>query len=244
MNGATSDSMSDARAIRARLVALREAGARAFDSPAFDFAEALVTKAGALGEGAAARLLARASERLDRLADDLARTRARAERAVTGLPDDDGELARAIENGAFLAIFQRARRDALLPAEREDRHASWLARLEAEAHARGVRPRALAGANARAKVHALVNALYDSSVADASAMTTAMRAAAELPASAGPYNPLSLATRALAELAGLSPTYLAARLAHLTELGALLALPAPPSTSARPRPKARPRRRT
>jgi hypothetical protein len=108
-----------------------------------------------------------------------------------------------------------ARRVAPAPAPRNE---AWIARLEAKARARGMRP--IAGG-----ARALTHALYEASRAELAATLAALRAEADLPEAAGPYNPQALAAATLAELAALSPAYLAALVAHLGELGVLLALP-------------------
>jgi hypothetical protein len=77
-------------------------------------------------------------------------------------------------------------------------------------------------------------------------MLAALDAAAGVSAATGPYNPQAIAARALAELASLSPSYLAALVAHLGELAPLLVLPPPPEGAAprggstrRPKPRAK-----
>ncbi len=206
----------DVPALRVELDALASAGARTFDPPAFDFAMALVTKAETLTGAAAARLFARAAMRVSSLAAALAQARTRAEAALASVPDPDGALARALRDGAFDRVVRAARRVARVPPPARD--GAWIARLEAKTRARGMRP--IAGG-----ARALTHALYEASRAEVAATIAALRAEADLPEAAGPYNPQALAAATLAELAALSPAYLAALVAHLGELGVLLALP-------------------
>ena len=230
-----SDRAPSASSLRARLETLRAIGARAHDAPAFDLVIALVTKGEALGGIAEARLLARADARTTRLETEYATARARAEAALASTPDPTGHLAEALAKGTLATVFRAARRHAFAPAIPVDPHlATWRARLEANARARGVRPRAqVASGDARDEVHAFATALYEASHAEASATMTALKAAADLPIAAGPYNPLALAAGALAELATLSPSYLAALVAQLADIGALQALPPAPSAESR-----------
>ena len=76
-------------------------------------------------------------------------------------------------------------------------------------------------------------------------MHVALQAAAKVPEWAGPYNAAAIAARTLGELAGLSPGYLAALVAHLGELAPLLSLPPLPAAAQTRKPagrSARPKR--
>src|SRR5207253_2032178 len=95
---------------------------------------------------------------------------------------------------------------------------------------------------ARAEARTPTAERYDASRAEVAAMLTALRAEADLPAGAGPYNPLAIAAGALAELAALSPSYLAPLVPQPTHLAALLALPPAPTQTHRAQPPRRARR--
>ena len=213
--------------VRARVDALRMRGAREHDAPAFDFIESLLRKSEALSEGAQALLVARAASRAAQLEADFAAARIRAENELSAFVDPSESLRAAFASGSFSTVFRAARRRAASLVPAIDSHwIAWRVRLETKARARGVRPRFnVDGANVAEEVHALATALYEASHAEASATMTAMRATADLPDVAGPYNPLALAAGALAELATLSPAYLAALVTQLAEIGALQALP-------------------
>ena len=230
-------------AVRARLEELRAVGARAHDAPAFDFAATLLAKAESLGGAAGERLLRRAVARTEQLAQELGIVRARAAACLEHLGDARAPATLAFEAGNFGAVVRVARRESAKPLQAAAAYAEWLARLRGEAFRRGVRsPDASsrgAARSERAEVHLLARALYESSRDEAEATRIALRADADLPADAGPYNPLVVAVGALGALSTLSPSYLVALLAQLAELAPLFALPPP---VARPAPAARRRR--
>jgi hypothetical protein len=220
--------------LRARLDELRAAGARGHDPPGFDFAASLVARAGELGGGAGTRLLARAAARTEQIARELAAVRARADARLARLGDRAGRFVRAFEQGDFASILRAARRASVSGAP-PALDPTWLARLRDEARTRGVRPGAGPAKDDRAEVHLLATALYEASRVEAEATRTVLHAEADLPADPGPYNPLALAVGLLGELSTLSPPYLAALVAELTELAPLLALPLPPPPEMTPR---------
>jgi len=231
--------------VRTRLEDLRAAGARTFDPPAFDFVVTLLATAASLTAAAQARLLERARARTAELETAFQAARARADASLSQRADLRDSSTTAFEAGAFVEILRRARREHARPKRAAPQYTGWLARLRAESVRRGIRAREGAAAGATPseaeEVRRLTTALYESSRAQVEAAMTAHSAAVDLPEDAGPYNPLALAVGVLAELAALSPAYLAALVGSLSELGALLALPpvlppARPSTSpARPR---------
>jgi hypothetical protein len=216
---------------RERLQGLAAAGARAFAPSAFEFAEGLIVRGEGLGGPAGARLIARAEARAEELARELddARTRARAALDATG--DATGELAQAIDEGEVGRALRAERRWRIAGSRPVRGLEAWSARLSAEARARGL--------ELRTEHHspgALASALYASSRAELSATLVALRAQADVPSYAGPYNPLAIAARTLGELSTLAPGYLTAMVAYLDELSPLFALPTPVSPAAeRPR---------
>ena len=214
---------------REQLQGLAAAGARAFAPSAFAFAEGLIVRGEGLGGQAGGRLIARAEARAEELARELddARTRARAALEATG--DASGELARAIDAGDVERVLRAERRRRIAGSPSVAGLEAWGARLSAEARARG-----LELGNEHHSPGALASALYASSRAELSATLVALRAQADVPSYAGPYNPLALAARALAELSTLAPGYLTAMVAYLDELSPLLALPSPMSRAASP----------
>ena len=218
-------SSPEAAAARERLCALEAAGARAFAPPAYALVESLLSRGESIGGGAGARLIARAVERADALARELEDAKVRARGVLSGVSDPSGALADAVEAGNVLPVLRAARRFA--PARSSAGIDGWVARLSAEARARGLSIAARTPA-------ALAGALYASSRDELSAMLVALRAQAEVPSNAGPYNPLAIAARALAELSTLAPGYLSATVAYLDELAPLLALPSPPAERSRP----------
>jgi hypothetical protein len=223
-----SDPSPPERAARTReqLQGLAAAGARTFAPSAFAFAEGLIARGEGLGGTAGARLIARAEARADALARELDDARGRARVALQATGDAAGELARALTAGDFGRVLraERGRRVAgVLPVAGLE---AWRARLSAEASARGLE----LGHELHAP-GALASALYASSRAELSATLVALRAQAEVPSHAGPYNPLAIAARALAELSSLAPGYLTAIVAYLDELSPLLALPSAASAA-------------
>jgi hypothetical protein len=197
--------------VRARLDALREAGAEAFDAPAFEHAVALLCAADGRSAEAAARLVARADERAARL---------------------EGELAAAHARGS-------TRRPPPKPWTDAGVVQAWRTRLVERARQRGGVPPAPPNEPARDAVRRLSSALYAVSRDELVAALTARRARTLVPSAAGPYNSLALAARTLGEIASLSSPYLAALVGMLGELGALAALPPQAAPRAVPRPKRR-----
>jgi hypothetical protein len=211
---------------RERLCALEVAGARAFAPSAFAFAERLIARGEGLGGAAGARLVARAQARAEELARDLDDAKMRAHRALGASDGTRSELVDAIEAGDVgpaLRAERRRRTTGLPPVGARE---AWVARLSAEARARGLELDA--GVDSPG---ALASALYASSRAELSATLVALRAHADIPSYAGPYNPLAIAARALAELSTTASGYLTAMVAYLDELSPLFALPAPPTPS-------------
>jgi hypothetical protein len=145
--------------------------------------------------------------------------------------------AEALEREIDDANSRPPRTRAPAPSPRSARREEWTLRLSAAMRARGL---SLHGGALTPP--AMTTALYDASRSEVAAMLTARRVHAEVPPGAGPYNPLAIAARALAELSTLAPAYLAALIAQLDELAPLLALPSPPADPSRPTPPVRRKR--
>ncbi|EYF02356.1 DUF2894 domain-containing protein [Chondromyces apiculatus] len=215
-DGAESDGAEEeARALEGRLARLADEGGRAIDPPGFRFAEALLERARGLGGGAGARLLGRASERLDLLEAAFLRRREEARAVMRALGEAGLETPEEVQVALDLGDLPEATRVARRhlrprPAPREAPRRPWLARLREEAATS-----------------------FQESVGTARATLAVARAADRVPPSAGPYNPQALAVRALLTAEGLSPAYVHALLEELDDLAALEATIAPPSASAK-----------
>jgi hypothetical protein len=207
-----------------RLRDLEGAGARRFAPSAFAFVETLAARGEALGGAAGERLIGRAIARADALARELeeAKGRARSTLAEGGDPAVHAGTAAAIQSGDVLSILRAARKNRIAgPPPTRKRDETWIARMAAEARARGL-------SFASRTASPLAAALYAASRDELSALLFARRTEAEVPLNAGPYNPLAIAARTLAALSTFAPAYLSATVAYLDELAPLLALPAPP----------------
>lgn len=224
-----------AEVVRARLRDLVSAGAGTFAPSAYAFVETLLARGEALGGGAGARLIGRAALRAEALGRELDEAKTRARESLGSDHSQDGALAPAIDAGRVHEALRAARRRRIAPGRPDAGLDAWLGRLSSEARARGL------PCSGRA-VGPLAAVLYESSRDALSATLVAVRAEADVPANAGPYNPLAIAARTLAELSKLAPAYLAATVAYLDELAPLLSLPAPAPERARPSP-AGPRRK-
>ena len=224
-------------AARAWLAEVEAAGSRAFDASAHGFVESLLARAEALGGAAGERLAERASVRAEQLARELEGAKRAAHDALGRIDVDEGALGRMIDAGEPGRALRLAKKRAVAPPPRGVDDLAWTTRLVATARGRGVslRGRPLSP-------RALAEALYEASRGELAAMLAARRAEAEVPADAGPYNPLAIAARSLAELSSRAPSYLAALIAQLDDLSPLLALPPPPPERSRSSPM--PRRRT
>lgn len=232
----------------ARIEALRAAGAETFDGPGFRFVCGLFARAAALDGNAAAQLRQRAEARLDRLEAALTAARADAERTLGALIEA-GADARAyvalFEAGDFKTLQREA--PAALRAARRDRdaYAERALRLAREAEARGLalpaedqtriatlqgqgedEPERAVDAD-RALGDRLARALFRDTADHARGALVIARAAASVPAEAGPYNPQVLAVQALELAETLSPAYLRAYLRDLEALAVLRNLPEP-----------------
>lgn len=246
--------MSD---LRARLAALREAGADAFDAPGLGLAEALLGRAEALGGAAGERLLGRAEERVTRLEEAFGRACAEARAEIAAQPEVDLREAReALERGDPRAA-RRALRRATATASRAKERISvpWAVRLGGAVAARGEEElsRELSalceggaverGSHAQAVAlgEAASAALLRGSLESTRATIAIARSADNLPEAAGPYNGQVLAARALAAMAELSPAYARAVIAAVDDLAALDARlgAEPPKARARPARKKR-----
>jgi hypothetical protein len=221
------------------LAPLRTAGARAFDPPAYAFVESLLARARALGGVAGARLATRAAARAEALAREVEEAKARARGAVAPLGEESARFAETIEAGHVVRALRFAKARAVAPLLRRPEDAEWIARLLAEARARGLS----IAAHSRTP-GALGAALYESSRSELAAILAALDAEAMIPVGTGPYNPLAIAARALAALSARAPAYLAALIAQLDEISPLLSLPAPPPERTSPSPVRRPRARS
>lgn len=225
---------------------LREGGVGAFDEAGLAFALSLAERGRALGGEAGRRLVERALERAGRLerAQQHARARAEAElgRLRAASIEPPPEIARAYAAGSYAEAARAA--EALLHRARRDRRARGRAWRRA---ASTPPPAAMTVTEVRAVLEpraAIVSdrlAGYRESAEAARAELIVAQAIDGAPKQAGPYNPHAVAARALVALADLSPTYLRAYLATLSDLGRLEAISQP--SGAKPRRAARPKKK-
>lgn len=196
------------------LDALEARGARAFDAVECECVRELIARAGALNARAAALLLPRAQERLQRLHERFDADRAQtAERlgVAEQLHGDLPQLRAAFERGELSHVRRALRRLRSTPPRRRANHHERCARQ------------------------------YDAALAELLGSITVAQAVDTVPEHSGPYNSLRIATDLLACISAVSPIYLTAQLTRLEELARMLALPAPPEP---PRPSKAVQRRT
>lgn len=231
------------RALEARLVTLRTAGAAVFDGPAFRFVEALLERASDLDGTAATRIHGRAESRLDGLEAAFERAREEAEAALDGLGPSH-PLRGAFEDGDFKTVLLHApaaRRAA--GAGRFEVARQRLERVVEQARAAGVSvpertwssvedyvadggiDDATKEAEARRLSDRLAQAVFRQAAEGARASIAVARANDELPPQVGHYNPQALAAAALTLAESVDAGYLRAYVASLEDLAALRALP-------------------
>jgi hypothetical protein len=204
------------------LDALEARGARAFDAVECDCVRELIARAGALNERAAALLLPRARERLQRLRGRFDADREQtAERlgVAEALHGDLPQLRAAFDRGELSHVRRALRKLCSTPPRRRANHHERCARQ------------------------------YEAALAELLGSITVAQAVDTVPEHSGPYNSLRIATDLLACISAVSPIYLTAQLTRFEELARMLALPAPPepprpSTAAPRRTSKPPKRRT
>jgi hypothetical protein len=211
--------------VRARLEALRAAGAEVDEGPTLRFVARLLSRAEGLGAPARDQLLARAERRLADLEARFGAARAEAQARLAAVEtvggDPDGALAAAFARGAHADVLRRAPealRRARDPGPAQDRRR--LLRLAAQARARGIAlPEGLgqvleagvdSDADARRLGDALARVLFRDAASQARSALAVARAADGVPPVHGPYNPQALVAETLALLARVSPAYLRA----------------------------------
>ncbi len=204
--------------IESALAALELRGARAFDREACELVRALIARGQTLPQPVAALLLERARAHLDRLAARFEAVQADTAARLAQLEQIHGPLREqrdALASGELFGVRRTLRRLDQTPVWRR-----LTRRRELPDPPRGV-------------------VEYEAAFADLSAQLVVDRAVEEMPADAGPYNPLRIATDLLARIGAVSPTYLTAQLKRLEELAVMLTLPEPPPP---PRPTAPPKK--
>jgi Protein of unknown function (DUF2894) len=210
-------------ALEGELARLEGRGARGYDAAGCDCVRALLEHAEQLAGEVGERLSARAAAHLDALRERFERDRSRvaqaleqAERALGELP----ALRRRLSAGELSAVARALRRRRAARPSRQPERRAALDRT-AEVHALR-RRRQLA---------------YEDSVAQLVASLALARATDGVPADAGPYNPLRIASQVLDRMREISPFYLTVQLNRLEELASLLELPELPAPSGKALPK-------
>jgi hypothetical protein len=200
------------------LDAFEARGGRAFDALECDFVRGLLTHVHALPPQAAALLLPRAAERLQRLQERFEASCRQTHERLEVAEELHGELPQlraAVERGELSRVRRAVRRLYSTP------------------------PRA------RADHHSRCARAYDTAVTELLGSITVAQAVDTVPEHSGPYNSLRIATDLLACISAFSPIYLTAQLGRLEELARMLSLPAPAAPAAPPPPsKPAPRRST
>jgi hypothetical protein len=206
---------------RAALLELEARGARAYDAPACDCVHALLARADELGGGIATRLALRAESHLSSLRARFEADRTRVAERLTACEATRGEqneLRRWLASGDLVRAARRLRRLRVLPAM--------------PARSLAVK-QPVATSFTRANAHVLRKkrvTAYEDSVAQMVATLAMARATDVVPADAGPYNSLRIASDVLERLRVISPFYLAVQLNRLEELASLLSLPELPAS--------------
>ena len=204
---------NDAGATARALLALEQRGGRAYDAISCDCARALLRRAQHASPRAAALLVARAAVHVQRLSDRFDRARAVLETRIADAEQKFGALPderAACARGELVNARRSLRRRACLPAPIATR-APTSERFED----------------------------YQSASNEWVAVSALARAVDVVPAQAGPYNPLRIASDLLERIRAVSPTYLNAQLARLEQLASMLALPELPEPAAKPAPRKR-----
>lgn len=222
----------DTESIESRLDAIEAQGARIYDAPACDCVRTLLDRAEELGGAVGARLRDRASAHLDALTERFARYKQRVGQKLAATEEVHGELIelrKRFERGELVSTARTIRRLQLRPIYvRNLRNPSGneqptgTSREQKNSHLSQRRKRAVA---------------YEDSVAQLVAALALARATDVVPADAGPYNPLRIASEVLDRMREISPFYLAVQLNRLEELGSLLNLPELPPPPAPPQPE-------
>jgi hypothetical protein len=217
---------------RAALRELEARGARTYDAPACDCVHALLARADELGGGVAVRLALRAESHLGSLRARFQADQARVAEQLTTCEQARGEqteLRRWVASGDLVRAGRRLRRLRVLPATAS--HS--LAVKQPVAAGFGSRTEGRGSTFTRANAHMLRKkrvTVYEDSVAQMVATLAMARATDVVPADAGPYNALRIASDVLERLRAISPFYLAVQLNRLEELASLLSLPELPAS--------------
>jgi hypothetical protein len=222
-------------AIEGELERLEGRGAHAYDAASCDCVRALVEHAEQLGGEVAQRLHARAAAHLEALRARFERDRARVAEALEQAERVQGELPglrRRLEGGELIAVARALRRRRAATAPERRPHA---------AAPRTVLDRSREALATRRKRQLV----YEDSVAQLVASLALARATDGVPADAGPYNPLRIASQVLDRMREISPFYLTVQLNRLEELASLLSLPElpPPPGKVLPKRPSRPGKR-
>lgn len=208
--------------VEAALDAMEARGARSYDAPACDCVRALLSRADELGGGVAQRLCERAASHLDSLRTRFERDQQRITAALERSEATLGEqptLRKQLSRGEMLPVARRLRRLSAFPLA-----------LRRES---GIEPQRLTpglrNADSTLSERRRRSLSYEDSVAQLVAALALARATDVVPADAGPYNPLRIASELLDRMRDVSPFYLAVQLNRLEELGSLLSLPELPA---------------
>lgn len=215
-------------AMERELERLEGRGARAYDAPGCDCVRALIEHAEQLGGDVGRRLEARAAAHFETLRARFERDRERvaellvqAERAHGELP----ALRRLLDTGELVALARALRRRRAVAVREPERRAAPAPRAALE--------RAQDALTTRRRRQLA----YEDSVAQMVASLALARANDGVPADAGPYNPLRIASQVLDRMREISPFYLTVQLNRLEELASLLTLPELPAPSGKAAPK-------
>lgn len=236
--GASAEPQASDASIEARLDALEAKGARSYDAPACDCVRTLLDRADELGGAVGARLRERAQAHVEALAERYARDRLRVQQTLSTTEAERGELPELrarLERGELTYTARAIRR--------------WRARPEAMRSAVVTITPGLRGgkhvSNGMVTDRRRRALAYEDSVAQLVAALALARATDVVPADAGPYNPLRIASDVLDRMREVSPFYLAVQLNRLEELGSLLNLPElPPRPQDKQEKKVLPKRKT
>ncbi len=211
---------------RTTLRELEERGARAYDAPACDCVHALLDRADELGGGVATRLAQRAQAHLEALSTRFDADQLRVAERLAACEEERGEqadLRRLVASGELVRAARRLRKLRVLPASAARPLALRSSRADARPSTSFTR------ANAQFVRKRRVTA-YEDSVAQMVATLAMARATDVVPADAGPYNALRIASDVLERMRAISPFYLAVQLNRLEELASLLSLPELPAS--------------
>jgi hypothetical protein len=213
---------STLESVQRALDALETRGAQAFDAASCECVRTLIARAAAFDGGASELLAKRAGAHLERLSQRFEAARVLTETRLVAAEAAYGSLPEqraALERGDLTTVRRRLRKLAVAPLVRSQSVGLERDRLR------------------RVKE-------YELALADLVTAFALAQATDSVPAHAGPYNPLRVASDLIARMRVASPLYLTSQLQRLEELASMLALPelpAPPAPKPQPKPQAKAR---